>query len=94
MSSSSSGSLSHLSSARSTEDVRPSFERKGSTFSTRRSEDVMTAASRFAHSRRTPSEPSSSLTSYPSLIFDWSPITSALSAICDDSVTPEGGEDA
>ncbi|KAG1818053.1 uncharacterized protein BJ212DRAFT_1479880 [Suillus subaureus] len=100
MSSSSSGSLSYLSSARSTEDVRPSFERKGSTFSVRRSEDVvsppMTAASRFAeaHSRRTPSEPSSSLTSSPPPIFDKSPITSALGAISDDSAPPEGGEDA
>ncbi|KAG1871839.1 hypothetical protein DFJ58DRAFT_713783 [Suillus subalutaceus] len=100
MSSSSSGSLSYLSSARSTEDVRPSFERKGSTFSIRRSEDVvsppMTAASRFAeaHSRRTPSEPSSSLTSSPPPIFDKSPITSALGAISDDSAPPEGGEDA
>ncbi|KAG1742453.1 hypothetical protein EDB19DRAFT_1701134 [Suillus lakei] len=99
-SSSSSGSLSYLSSARSMEDVRPSFERKGSTFSIRRSEDVvsppMTAASRFAeaHSRRTPSEPSSSLTSSPPPIFDKSPITSALGAISDDSAPPEGGEDA
>lgn len=97
---SSSGSLSYLSSARSTEDVRPSFERKGSTFSTRRSEDVvsppMTAASRFAeaHSRRTPSEPSSSLTSSPPPIFDKSPVNNALGAISDDSTAPESGEDA
>ncbi|KAG2131707.1 uncharacterized protein EDB93DRAFT_1311288 [Suillus bovinus] len=100
MSSSSSGSLSYISSARSTEDVRPSFERKGSTFSTRRSEDVVspptTAASRFAeaHSRRTPSEPSSSLTSSPPPIFDKSPIASTLGGISDDSAAPEGGEDA
>lgn len=100
MSSSSSGPLSYVSSARSTEDVRPSFERKGSTFSTRRSEDVVsppnTVASRFAevHGRRTPSEPSSSLTNSPPPIFDKSPITSALGAISDDSAPPEGGEDA
>ncbi|KAG2352042.1 hypothetical protein BDR07DRAFT_1344693 [Suillus spraguei] len=100
MSSSTSGSLSYVSSARPTEDVRPSFERKGSTFSIRRSEDVvsppMTAASRFAdvHGRRTPSEPSSSLTNSPPPIFDKSPITSALGAISDDSAPPEGGEDA
>jgi hypothetical protein len=101
MSSSSSGLLSHLSSARSTEDVRPSFERKGSTFSTRRSEDVvsppMTAASRFAeaHSRRTPSEPSGSLSSSPPpYTYDKSPITGALGGISDDSAPPEGGEDA
>jgi cell division septum initiation protein DivIVA len=96
MSSSSSGSLSYISPARSTEEVRPSFERKGSTYSTRRSEDVvsppMTAASRFAeaHSRRTPSEQSSS----PPPMHEKSPITSALGATSDDSAPPEGGEDA
>ncbi|KAG0694752.1 hypothetical protein DFH29DRAFT_307838 [Suillus ampliporus] len=100
ISSSSSGSLSYLSSARSTEDVRPGYERRPSNYSTRRSEDVvsppMTAASRFAeaHTRRTPSEPSSSLTSSPPPIFDKSPITSAMGAISDDSAPPEGGEDA
>jgi hypothetical protein len=99
--SSSSGSLSYVSSMRSTEDMmRPVYKRKASELSIRRSDDVvsppMSAASRFAeaHSRRTPSEPSSSLTSSPPPIFDKSPITSALGGISDDSAPPEGGEDA
>ncbi|OAX41205.1 hypothetical protein K503DRAFT_685940 [Rhizopogon vinicolor AM-OR11-026] len=96
---SSSGSLSYAS-GRSTEDMRPVYKRKASELNTKRSEDVvsppMSAASRFAeaHSRRTPSEPSSSLTSSPPPIFDKSPITSALGGISDDSAPPEGGEDA
>ncbi|OJA12851.1 hypothetical protein AZE42_02429 [Rhizopogon vesiculosus] len=96
---SSSGSLSYAS-GRSTEDMRPVYKRKASELNTKRSEDVvsppMSVASRFAeaHSRRTPSEPSSSLTSSPPPIFDKSPITSALGGISDDSAPPEGGEDA
>lgn len=98
--SSSSGSLSYASTTRSTEDMRPVYRRKVSELHTKRSDDVvsppMSAASRFAeaHFRRTPSEPSSSLTSSPPPIFDKSPITSALGGISDDSAPPEGGEDA
>lgn len=94
---SNSGSLLYTSSARSTEDVRPVYKRRASELNTKRSEDVvsppMSAASRFAeaHSRRTPSEPSSSLTSSPPPIFDKSPITGGIS---DDSAPPESGEDA
>jgi len=97
---SSSGPLSYTSSARSVEDTRPVYKRRPSELNTKRSEDVvsppMSAASRFAevHSRRTPSEPSSSLTSSPPPIFDKSPITSALGGISDDSAPPEGSEDA